>query len=452
MSVQRLDLGPEPHLKIGTCSGTLQVRGSDRTEIKIDGMVPGEASIETSGSVATIDNLQSSVVITIPEGGTIELGQVKGDLDIKDITGAVLANQVSGNCMLRRAGRLSITGSVGGTLRAREIDGPTEVNDVFGDCLVRQADSVTITGVVRGSLEVRDINEPVQAGEVLGNCSARQVAGLTVGAINGEASIRAVEGGVTLGSIGGEVTLRDIEGPVTVEAVGGDLLGRNVSFGIVVSRISGDLALRTGFKPETQSRFDRIAGDATIRIPANHNVRFVMPAGTDLHLSRDLETTTDGEQTIVTSGESLAAVTLSTGGSVIIKTYDPDTLDEEFAATFDDEFDAYWETITTQIEERLETNWDDLPERVRTGVEAKLDSARRHMQAAQRKAEQAIKRAGRHATGIPPAAVGPVFERERSKNQPISDEERLAILHMLETGKISVQEAQELLSALEGLE
>jgi hypothetical protein len=201
----------------------------------------------------------------------------------------------------------------------------------------------------------------------------------------------------------------------------------------------------------TVSRFDAVGGDAIIHVPPWASVRFVVPAGTSLHLPRELEAVSEGEKAIVTLGDGLATVHLAVDGGVIIKERGDDDLGDEFAAAFDEDFAASWESITARVEEQLGARLQDLPDHVRSHVEANLDASRRHMEAAQRKAKQAVRRAERHALeGLGAVQVG--IGSSGPDTGPVSEEERLAVLQMLEEGKISVEEAEELLAALEGRE
>ncbi len=453
MTSQRLDLGPEPYLRIEPCAGDLQIRGMDRVETRIEGSGLEIAHVEIHDNGAVIDKMPGSGVISMPAGGSVTIRGVGGDLDIRDVKGPVhVEGDVEGNCTVHGVGGLSISGVIGGTLQLKEIEGPVGCSgEVGGNCVARLINSLVISGPVGGTLQVRKASGLIQVDRIQGDCSARQITEMATGSIGGGASVRTAEGAVTFGPVGGDVVLRDVGGPVALERVGGDLLGRNVPAGFVVGGISGDLSLHTNFRPATVSRFDAVGGDASIHVPPRTSVRFVVPAGTSLHLPRELEAVSEGEQAIVTLGDGLATVHLTVDGSVIIKERGDDDLGDEFAAAFDEDFAASWESITARVEEQLGARLQDLPDHVRSHVEANLDASRRHMEAAQRKAEQAVRRAERHALeslGAAQVSIG----SSSPDIAPISEEERLAVLQMLEEGKISVEEAEELLAALEGRE
>jgi hypothetical protein len=78
-------------------------------------------------------------------------------------------------------------------------------------------------------------------------------------------------------------------------------------------------------------------------------------------------------------------------------------------------------------------------------MQRKLEAARRRAERKARAAERAARDRRRRPESYkysPPKSV--------PAQEPVSDEERLMILEMLEQGKISIDEAEQLLSALEG--
>jgi hypothetical protein len=99
-------------------------------------------------------------------------------------------------------------------------------------------------------------------------------------------------------------------------------------------------------------------------------------------------------------------------------------------------------------------NSEWIGDRVRQAVaraRRKADKARKR---AERKWAKAEKTQQRAEEKIRRKATGVKFDLDftEAKGEPVSEEERLAILRMLELGKISVEEAEKLLQVLEGPE
>ncbi len=91
----------------------------------------------------------------------------------------------------------------------------------------------------------------------------------------------------------------------------------------------------------------------------------------------------------------------------------------------------------------------DLPDQIRRKVELTAQRAQRQADRAVRRADQKVRQAERHArrwnvnwsAGTNSATPAP---------EPVSDDERLSILKMLQDKKITAEEAEKLLAALEG--
>jgi hypothetical protein len=196
----------------------------------------------------------------------------------------------------------------------------------------------------------------------------------------------------------------------------------------------------------------------------------------------------------LTLGEGDAKITLSAGGNVILDTHAPDWGMEDFDIDMGSEVEGMADAVSQQISEQVDLQMRMIEQQLNTQLSsltmrlnaAKLtqDQARRieerareasqrateraqervrraqermeqKLAAAQRRMEQrsqARDRASRH--GHHPIGMGiltfPTSQRPSTPpGEPVSEEERLVILRMLEEKKISMEEAEKLLSALE---
>lgn len=118
-----------------------------------------------------------------------------GDINGRDIKGAVSAKAGSGDVQLERIGALKVESIGSGDFRARQINGAAEVG-----------------GVGSGDLDLIDVQGNVHIGNVG----------------SGDVDVRAVKGNVTVDSIGsGDVTTRDIDGNLTVKRKGSGDVNRS---------------------------------------------------------------------------------------------------------------------------------------------------------------------------------------------------------------------------------
>ncbi|MEJ2147890.1 MAG: hypothetical protein P8Z40_00265 [Chloroflexota bacterium] len=315
------------------------------------------------------------------------------------------------------------------------------IDAVQGDCTLRLPRGSQVTlGEVQGTLRIKDVDGFVDVERVFGDCSTRRTGALSIRRVEGGARIRSVAGPVTVGAIQGDVMLRDVSGLARVEYIGGDVYGRDLPFGASIGRVGGDLFFQTDYNPGLAWQI-AVDGDATFHVPEHASVRFTIPFDVDLDLEKGLEALDQEGFRVVLFGKGAAAAEVSANGSLAIKRYNQyNNRGEDFADILEEDVSVYLHDLTEKFDERFAELDGDLRDRLKASVR---DSVQRSLKTARR----AARRAGRvrpdsvdwgSAVGSPPG------------RGPVSDEERMAILNMLEARQITVEEADRLLAALEG--
>mgnify|MGYP000473091635 CR=1 FL=1 len=410
MTVERWRLGTSPRVEIVTCGGDLEIRGWDEAETRVDSR-EGEFQYTLHEDSVVIETLPGDGLVRLPSDGVVRITSVAGNLQAKDFNGS-----------------LEVVESVG------------------GDCYIRRCGPLTLGGTINGNLQVKDITGPIQVNHARADLSARRITSLEAGRVAGVAHVREAAGPVRIEAIGGDALIRDVTGPITVGRVGGDFVGRDVSAGVEISEIGGSLVVRTNFRGETIYRFS-VGGDALFRIQGDAGVRFIVPAGTRLLLDEGVQAVAEGEQLIVTFGDGAAAVYASAGGDLRITQRGSLSPEDSFSFAFERELYADLSELTSRLNEqfsRFEAGLgQSLSERIRQRVERELSVARRHVEEAQRRVEEASSRGRRIEINLGVSS-------QRGRPEPVSDQERLAILRMLEEKKITVEQAEQLLASLEG--
>lgn len=348
-----------------------------------------------------------------------------------------------GDLDVRGRSSATVTRVEGDSPRVQQFDGGAEITCEGSANVTLPPGGSVVVRRVEGDLTLRDLAGPLDAEQVGGSLVVRNAGDVRVLSVEGGARLRAVQGGVTLGQVGGDVLLETVEGHVQIEAVGGDLLGREVPRGVELGYAEGDVVLRTGLGAESQTRISA-EGDVMLRLPAQAGVKIIAPADASLKLSQGLEALREGEQRVILIGDGAAQVEIVAASEIIIKqrsAYDEDAAfayafaagsrASEQLASISEELEAQFAVLEASLSE-------DISDRVRRQVEKRLNSARRQVDAAQRWVENA-----HQPTPSPAPPVEPAGE-------PVSEQERLLILQMLEQGTITVEEAERLLSALEG--
>lgn len=392
------DCGPEPKIIIAGVSGDLRVSGAARADVALVVTDAEDVTAQQTGDTLNLD-IGSDAILSVPQRATVQMADVSGDLRLKDVQADFVIGTVSGDCRLRK----------------------------------------------------------VTAG----------AAGISIGAVEGELIAKYVAGNLTVGQIDGDVTARNLEGNLTSTEIGGGLYLRDVS-GSVSAGVSGDATVRMQFQPDRSYRI-QTGGDLTCRALPGTSARFIVRAGGDL--SSDMPASADAA--VFVMGGAEAEVYLEAGGDVSLigkaareaSDADWDAFEQDisqWSATLGIEIaDAVSSTVAERmadIDARLAGS--DLPGDVQSKIAAKMERARRKVETSARRAEDRARRAAdraqaRHGRGRRRAKVTilPGFDAPGTApvaNDPVSHEERVQILKMLEDGKITVEQAEMLLKALEG--
>jgi hypothetical protein len=302
---------------------------------------------------------------------------------------------------------------------------------------------------VEGDLHIRDMATTTAIGAVGGSIYLRRIHAVEVEQVSGELRAREVASDLVVGTVARNLTLREVAGHVQVASVSGDLLGRDLSGGLQAAMITGNTALRTAVNPDTVWEI-AAKGSVSLRLPPQPNIRFNLPPEADLNLPGGVQASHEDGQIVAVLGSGAAVFTIFAAREVILRLGSEYDNDRAFAFSFasGEELKEDLANLTAELDAHfalIESNLaDTVSERVKRQVEKRLNIARRQVEAAQRHIEvetaRGSDRAGRRFS---------ISLDNTGQCQPVSDAERLLILQMLEDGKISVEQAEELLSALE---
>jgi hypothetical protein len=320
-----------------------------------------------------------------------------------------------------------------------QIESTLNIGTSGGDCQCRVPQTARISFEnVGGDMHIKDIAGSIHLARLGGDFATRRTCGLTLGTIGGDADMREIDGDLNLQAVNGDVVVQDVSGRVVIGTISDDCVLKNIPAGFDIGSVGGDLEIRTALYPGAHGKaFAR--GEIGFEFPAESSIRIVMPSDTELTLDEELTAFTEGDQLIVTVGSGEATVELSARDSIRV------SMDRGKGRGPSQDFDAYMMDVSAQIDMHLrglEQHLDDLPERVRHGVERRINEAMRQVQFAERAAQRSADRGNREAWNFNASGSG----------EPVSENERIAILKMVEEGKITVAEAQKLLAALDGEE
>ena len=299
---------------------------------------------------------------------------------------------------------------------------------------------------IGGDASVRGIKGAIQLDEIEGDLSIRDADSVSIGLIHADFSLRGSTGDLFIKNAHGDVSIRDVDGSITLESVADDLAVRGVRGNVKVN-VGEDVIVY--LDPKSDGNYSVVAGD---------DILLVLPADTNATLSIQgdeididlpgVEEDEDATERSIVLGDGSAKISLSAGGDVRVS-------DKEDAGRFAQDFGNF---------AGLNLDWSDFGERVAGQVERAAEQVARQAERAARRAEAAGRRAERHAerhvrkwrgkvnSGRWNWEIGPtgVIKPPAPPSEPVSEEERMTILKMLQEKKISASQADDLLKALEG--
>ncbi|BCX02863.1 MAG: hypothetical protein KatS3mg053_0801 [Candidatus Roseilinea sp.] len=368
---------------------------------------------------------------TIETSGSPELViECKGDLEVEGL----------------RPGELGIEVESDDERANIATDGNRVVISVEDDTEVRAPrDAVVYIAAVSGDLEVKGFDRVVNIGHVGGDLEVEDV------------------GGADIHSVGGDCELQDVVGAVAIRAIGGDLQAEGVALAGQSVNVGGDVALRL------------VSVDDAFTVNAGGDIALALPAGANVIVH-----VTDAQgMRRLTFGAGEAVIRANAGGEVSVSS-DREASDEATGAPGWGDAVREIEREMSELQRHIEQMAREFGQRFASfgmpawkveraqqqaeaairKMEAKLQHRLRHIEARARKeaerasakAARASARSARRGAGFGWTAPPPdpsTMPFQAPPRTSVSDEERIAILRMVQEKKITVEQAEQLLAALE---
>lgn len=344
------------------------------------------------------------------------------------------------------------------------------------DCVVRLPRAARLRiGQVAGNLRLKYLDADLHIEQVGGSLVCRSLGSLSIGAIHGSLIVKDVLGSVTCGRVGGSVIARHIEGDLLLEQVGGNLDARNLNASLK--------ATVGGFSRVEWTVFNGKA--VTLQVGGAIHCEISDALQPQLNLrsgAQQIQIFQFGEKKQIaegtyqmTIGEGLFPFELSAGGKIVLVVRSAILEEEEDLDTiFNEEVNKISERVNQQFQtqmdafqqqmDRFAEQMGELTSAVTRGEEQAYSflggdpgaRLQEKMRRAQERMEQKLAEAHRRSEQKTKLSLieRMGFGRKREAMPPKMtadslDEERLFILKMLEQKKITVAEAEKLLSALE---
>ncbi len=339
---------------------------------------------------------------------------------------------------------------------------PLEIEDVSGDADVRELPSGVTLREIDGDLALRMVGASA-IGTVMGDMDARESGPLTMDDLHADLSVRGGKGNLSVKSVDGDVSLHEMQADVNLESVKGDLYVRGVN-GNLNARVEEDAVL---YLQPADGRAVSISaeGDILLHMSARASAALTLSAGDaeDIRVEMPGVPKRDGRNPrSVVLGSGGAAINLKAEGDVMVTSRESDWAS---AAEFD--FGGSW-PLPDDFSERINRR---VQEATRRASDASRRASKRAEEAARRVEEHMRRQHGRrfcfqlvgwtrHATRPAhrgghgrgahdhPAHVAGKEDHIRGRGeitfragrrQVMSSEEQRRILKMVEDGKISAR-------------
>lgn len=311
-----------------------------------------------------------------------------------------------------------------------------------------------------GNLSLQGVNRDAYIANIEGSVSVDGVDGsLTVKAV-GETRIQNVAGNLNVRQVEGELSVADISGNAAIRGVEGDLKAVDVHANLSLREIEGEIMARSDGNADLRLDTDD-TGDVQVEAAGNLFCTLAPDNDAEVHLEsggHSIHINTDEVRKHVqaashtfTLGDGGNDVQLKAGGNIDFRSRESG----DFDVDLDLDLDMLGETAGLA---------DEITEQVSAQLEAQLESLNEQMESLQQRLRQTSDRATRKAQERVAAAQRRLQLRMQNrgggrtfgvnlpikKADPVSEQERMMILQMVQEKKISVAQAEMLLNTIEG--
>src|SRR6266545_2882929 len=286
-----------------------------------------------------------------------------------------------------------------------------------------------------GDMALKSIMGGIALQEIHGDLSIRDVDTVSIDTVHADLSLRGAKGSLSVKAVHGDASIREVGGHVAIDSISDDLALRDVR-GNVSANVGEDVVLY--LNPQPGNAYSVTAGeDILLVMPPKANATLTLN-GDEIDVDWKGVKNDESTSRVITLGDGSAIVTLNAGGDIRVT-------NQANAGESAEDFGNF---------AGIGFDWSGFGERISRQVEAATRRAGKHAEEATRRAGRQAERTtrrfntrvnvGRWDWDVTPEGV-PV-----PLSEPVSDEERMSILKMLQEKKITAEEAEKLLASLEG--
>ena len=341
--------------------------------------------------------------VVVPASAVVTVKAALGDLRVQKLEGDVNLE------------------SVRGSLRLSDLSGVVRVAQVDADVRAQRVADLRLMGNCDGDLRFDD-GEHLAAESIAGDVRIHNLGDARLGRLRGDLWAEKVRGALQVNRAEGDARLTEISGPVTLRSIAGDLRASALTGGLSAPQVNGDAVLQGPYGAAGPYSLSA-EGDVVLHLPADGDSRVAVKAGGRIRSDAPLTPAADGSASFTcTLGHGTSHISLASGADLRIV--------------------QGGSGERGKARSKASADMSDLGERIRQQVSASLAAAGISMSGGLSWSGAERPRPPREPK--PPRPPG----GERPRGPSATTEEQVAVLKMVEEGKITPEEADTLLKAL----
>ena len=427
MSRQIVDTGPAPEILIDQIMGDLLVRGWESPQVAINAD-PDELDLQQQDGSLRL-SCRGDCELYTPRAAALTIGSIHGDASLKLLGDQLTIDQVHGDLDLRSVNAVQVN-IIHGDLAARNVSHDLIIEQVMGDADIRHAQGQSLLSDVDGNLDLLGAEGEIKArtagnarlrlDHLIGSAYQIQADGNIYCYLPVDANLK-----ISLLSDGEVIKVRLPEGSKTYKQAAYELQLGDGSASLTLSA-DGSIYLFVE-RANWPTGEDEVTG--SMGVPEDFGQQIAQQVEAQVQSQME-EMTRNLNQQMSLLSERLGQAGLAA-----------------------EETDRIIEQARRNSEREKERSEEKI-RRAQEKLERKLEAQRQRQEHRAQELDRRTRRSSSWkfewpAPPTPPARPKPPTPPAPS-GEAVTEEERLLILRMLEQKKISLEEADRLLSALEG--
>jgi len=313
----------------------------------------------------------------------------------------------------------------------------------FEDCLINVPSDLSLeVEKVAGDVRIRGISGDVNIMKVSGNLAVQALGAVKIIKIDGDCIVNKLSGSIMVEKVNGNLTGDQILGAVSVNKCSGDVRLNQLGNSVNIAS-NGDIEL--GLAGATHGSVNlRANGDVKLFLPPHFDANYKLESKSEV-----IKMTLAGQAHEVNTrryasgvGNFANTINIQADGDIHISS--TSSMSDEVQSLFDN-LDLVWESLNEQKEMKRKSKMNHISvnaDAIQQEINSKLADVEQKIREALSKVDVSLQNFGISTTTE--ETLGGPESQDR-----VTEQEKLMIIRMVQEGKLSVEQADKLLTALE---